>query len=69
MRASPATASDDRSVAAYTQRAGYYYYDDGYHVHRPACPYRYYYACWSDPYGRPQCGCRPGIGYYLFHFC
>ncbi len=67
LQAAPAAASDDRGAAAYTQLAGYYY-DGGYYVHRPACPYRYYYACWSDPYGRPHCGCRPGIGYYLFRF-
>ncbi len=55
--------------AAISRLAGYYYYgDDGYYIHRPACPYRYYYACWSDAYGRPHCGCRPGIGYYLFRF-
>ena len=32
---------------------------------RPPCQFHYYYACWADPYGRPQCGCRPGLGFYL----
>ncbi len=68
--AAAAAISVAQDAVSYTQRAGYYYYDgDGYYYgHRPASPYRYYYTCWSDPYGRPHCGCRPGIGYYLFRF-
>jgi hypothetical protein len=68
--AAPATVSVAHDTVSYTQLVqGYYYYgDDAYYGHRPACPYRYYYACWSDPYGRPHCGCRPGLGYYLFRF-
>ncbi len=67
-RAAPATMLGEGNVASYTRLAGEYYYGNGYYAHRPACPYRYYYACWSDPYGRPQCGCWPGIGFYLFRF-
>jgi hypothetical protein len=67
--AAPAVTLVDKDAVSYTHRVGYYYYgDDGYYVSRPACPYRYYYACWSDLYGRPHCGCRPGIGFYLFRF-
>ncbi len=67
-RAAPVTVMNEHGAVSYTRLAGDYFYGDGYYVHRPACPYRYYYACWSDPYGRPHCGCRPGIGFYLFRF-
>jgi len=47
---------------------GEYYGGEYYGAYRPACPERYYYACWSDPYGRGRCGCLPGFDYYLFRF-
>jgi len=37
-----------------------YYYD----YRPPACPYRYHWECWIDPYGRQGCGCRPDFGLY-----
>jgi hypothetical protein len=37
-------------------------------AYRPACPYRYYYTCWSDRDGTKRCGCRPGLGFYLFRY-
>ncbi len=40
----------------------YWPYYDGYRP--PACPYRYHWACWIDPYGRRGCGCRPDFGLY-----
>jgi len=44
-------------------------YDGPYYcVRRRACPDRYYYTCWSNPYGYRHCGCRPGFDYYLFRF-
>jgi hypothetical protein len=36
----------------------YYYYGPGEGPWRP-CPYRYFYACWVDPYGARHCACRP----------
>jgi len=36
----------------------YYYYGPGEGPWRP-CPYRYFYACWVDPYGAHHCACRP----------
>jgi hypothetical protein len=58
------------SAAPVTQLAqGYDYgvryyspYYDGYRP--PACPYRYHWECWIDPYGRQGCGCRPDFGLY-----
>lgn len=46
---------------------GYVYpppYSYNYAYRPPACPYRYHWECWFDPYGRRGCGCRPDFGLY-----
>ncbi len=60
--ASATRATEFVPVSSYY--GGYYYwpYYDGYRP--PACPYRYHWECWLDPYGRPGCGCRPDFGLY-----
>jgi hypothetical protein len=58
--AAPATASEIPGPAPFTYRIQYHYYDGRY----PPCPYRYHWECWSDPYGRGCCGCRPDPGLY-----
>ena len=67
----PAASADmtaQQNATPLIQLAQGYYYGGSYDAYRPACPERYYYACWSDPYGYAHCGCRPGIGFYLFRF-
>jgi hypothetical protein len=66
LAASAAAAQDatPRPQVAQSYDYGGHYYD-GY---RPACPERYYFACWFDDYGLRHCGCRPGLGYYLFRY-
>jgi hypothetical protein len=38
------------------------------YAYHTACPYRYYFTCWSDSVGAKHCGCRPGWGFYLFRY-
>jgi hypothetical protein len=58
--AAPATMSAVPSPAPFTYWVQYRSYDGRY----PACPYRYHWACWSDPYDRESCGCHPEPGLY-----
>ena len=71
-RAAPAGGAVAPNATPFTQLAQGYYYGGKYYgsqySYRPACPERYYYACGFDPYGREHCGCRPGLGYYLFRY-
>jgi hypothetical protein len=61
LSAAPAAAPVQQNATPLTQLAQDYAY-------RPACPYRYYYTCWSDSNGIKHCGCRPGLGFYLFRY-
>jgi len=56
-----ADVADQQSAIPLTHLAQNYAY-------RPACPYRYYFTCWSDSVGAKHCGCRPGLGFYLFRY-
>jgi hypothetical protein len=58
--AAPATVSPLPSAVPFTHWVQYRYYDGRY----PACPYRYHWECWFDPYGRQSCGCHPEPGLY-----
>ena len=50
---------------SYYYGGGYHYYWPYYDGYRPpACPSRYHWACWVDPYGRQGCGCLPDFGLY-----
>ena len=61
--AASASAAPVQLAQGYDYGVRYYWpYYDGYRP--PACPYRYHWACWSDPYGRQGCGCRPDFGLY-----
>ena len=66
--AASAGTTIEQNATPLIQLAQGQYYGDYYEAYRPACPERYFYACWSDPYGYAHCGCRPGLGYYLFRF-
>jgi hypothetical protein len=67
--AAPIGDTARQQVTPLVQLTQGYYYGGGYYgAYRPACPERYYFACWFDPYGRQQCGCRPGLAYYLFRY-
>ncbi len=66
LTASAAVAQNATPVTQWVQ--GYDYGDYYPGAYRPACPERYYYACWFDPYGYRHCGCRPGLAFYLFRF-
>lgn len=61
--ASAAPAPVTRIAQGYDYGVRYYWpYYDGYRP--PACPSRYHWACWIDPYGRRGCGCLPNFGLY-----
>ncbi len=45
----------------------YYYGDQVLSPYPPACPYRFHYSCWHDPYGAPVCGCRRDPGIFEFY--
>jgi hypothetical protein len=65
--AAPArSASLTQNATPVVQLAQSDYYGDRYYRYgyRPACPYRYHWDCWFDPYGRQGCGCLPDFGLY-----
>ena len=62
MAASASAGPVTQIAQGYDYSVHYWPYNDGYRP--PACPYRYHWECWIDPYGRQGCGCRPDFGLY-----